>query len=502
MGPPEKRYFRLFSTQQQGDSKQNYLKLFDAIDEQEVYNEAVILEKFADEKFVKHFSQTKKYLYDNILKALKLFFADYCISVKLPDAIKDMRVLLNKGMVKPALKQYEKIENVFMVNEQFGALFDILNFGEQLWRATLNTEQGQKKVREIFQQKQMCLQYLGNLNEYIFLYNEIKYKYNKIFPARTPEEEEELKDFLEHPMLKAGNKTLSVHAEMKYYECLIMIYHGTSDFTKLRATCLEALKIMDKTEMNQYFTLDWHTMVYHRLLTAAMFLGDADFEKYKAEFEKYIDTYKFRVNLLDSINGQLRFHNAALSINFYRGEWDELFAHINSCSSFLETYWTILDPAVRADTALKLAQAFAVAGKYEAAMYWTEQIALEEKDFPIVSQVSWARQLRVLLNINQGNFTFLESLTRSTYRWLTKHGKAYETERALLKFANRTAKNEGFELQKHQTAFRRQLTKIFPQGKEKRYMIGLNILLWLKGNQNVQVPENLAKKMEEVLRAA
>ena len=47
----EKRYFRMFANMNKGSA--NYLRLFDAIDKQEVYDEKTIKEEFQGETFVK-----------------------------------------------------------------------------------------------------------------------------------------------------------------------------------------------------------------------------------------------------------------------------------------------------------------------------------------------------------------------------------------------------------------------------------------------------------------
>ena len=49
----EKRYFKLFAQRHTSGKENQYLKLFDAIDAQEVYKEDAIKKKFSKEKFVK-----------------------------------------------------------------------------------------------------------------------------------------------------------------------------------------------------------------------------------------------------------------------------------------------------------------------------------------------------------------------------------------------------------------------------------------------------------------
>ena len=62
----EKRHFKLFAARQNGG--RNYLKLFNAVEEQECYSEQLIKSKFAGENFTNQLHVTKNYLYKLILK--------------------------------------------------------------------------------------------------------------------------------------------------------------------------------------------------------------------------------------------------------------------------------------------------------------------------------------------------------------------------------------------------------------------------------------------------
>ena len=476
----EKRYFRLYATQQ-GSKDLNYLHLFDALDKIDTYSDTKLLQQFGEEAFTNNLPQTKKYLYDAILRSLKLFFADVCISVKLPDSIKDMRVLLNKGMVKQALKQYQRIEQIYTVNEQYGGLFDVLSFGEQLYRTTLTNGEQLKKVRSIFQQKQMCLQYLNNLNEYIYLRNEIEYTHWRVYPGRSAECVNDLRSYLDHPLLQRGNSTLSLSAEMAYYECLHLVYLGTSDYKALKASCLEALPIVANTEMNAYFTLKWTTTVYQRLLVSALYLNDGSFEEYQLAFDSYLTTFKNRVNLLDSINGQLRYHHVMLLRYFRKGQYQKIFHLEQAISEFLEDYWPILEATTRGEVALLLAQAYAYTGRYASAQHWTERITEAEKEHSMLSQVAWARQLQLILHFHQRHYHLLESLNRSVHRYLKKTDQLHTTERSLLKFLNRVARHQGFEVAEHERALRKELSVVLQDAFEKRYLLGLNLVRWIEG---------------------
>lgn len=481
MRKAEKRYFKLYASQQ-GNTKQNYLLLFDAIDAQEEYDEAALIKHFRTQSFSNHFSVAKKYLYDSILKSLKLFFADYCISVKIPDAIKEMRVLLNKGMFAQALKQYQKTEQIFRANEQYGGLLDLLTFGEQLWRASLTNGEAAIKIREIHREKQACVKYLSNLNEYLFIRSEIEYIYWENTPARTAAAERRLDSLLSDPLLQNEHQALSISAKMAYYDCLMMVYRGKSDYENLYKTCNRALGLLDpeKQEINHYFTFNWHTKVFHHLTLACDKLSKtAECACATNRFAEYTKTFKDRVNILDSINGQVKWLDSRLHQQFVQGNHQAVIQLAKDWQVFLNENWAYLPADYRANVALIVAQSYLFIGQTEIALIWVERVTEHEKSYPLSSQICSARLLQIMIHTQAENYFLLKSLLRSTHRLVVKRDQLFEPERLFFKYFNKIAKNHKFCLNEHLTALQQEMSAIKDEF-DLRFVEELDIITWLK----------------------
>ena len=88
----EKKYFKDFSGQG------NYIILFDAINNQEEYDEAKLLKKFAKEPFVKNFSVAKNYLYEAILRSLRAYQAGKLMDDVSYEKLQNLKILSEKGL--------------------------------------------------------------------------------------------------------------------------------------------------------------------------------------------------------------------------------------------------------------------------------------------------------------------------------------------------------------------------------------------------------------------
>ena len=95
-----------------------YLKLFDAIDKQENYDEDDIKKKFAKEKFINQIHVAKNYLYNNILKSLRLYHSDRSKVNELMDILRDVQILYDKSLYKQCRKLLEKAKKLAYTYEK------------------------------------------------------------------------------------------------------------------------------------------------------------------------------------------------------------------------------------------------------------------------------------------------------------------------------------------------------------------------------------------------
>lgn len=106
----EKRYFRISCNLQSGEK--NYLNLFEYLDQQEVYDEQVIKQKFKTEVFTKSLHVTKNYLYQLILKSLRAFHAQNYVEQRIGDHITNMLILEGRGLYHQARQALSKAQKM------------------------------------------------------------------------------------------------------------------------------------------------------------------------------------------------------------------------------------------------------------------------------------------------------------------------------------------------------------------------------------------------------
>lgn len=102
----EKRYFKIFCFS--SNNVNNYLRLFEELDKQTVYDESSIRQKFAGETFIKQLHVTKNYLKQLILSALRNYHQKFSKEIEIRSILDNIEVLYNKELVDLCKTEIEK----------------------------------------------------------------------------------------------------------------------------------------------------------------------------------------------------------------------------------------------------------------------------------------------------------------------------------------------------------------------------------------------------------
>lgn len=122
MTPSEKRYFKRFGLLQQKKDSNKYTLLFDAINEQTEYNEQALLKQFKGYDFINNFSEIKKYLFNQIQKALRNYHSQSSIDIILYNYLSDISVLYSKELYVECSRIIKKAKKIATKHEKFSLL--------------------------------------------------------------------------------------------------------------------------------------------------------------------------------------------------------------------------------------------------------------------------------------------------------------------------------------------------------------------------------------------
>lgn len=107
----EKGYFKKHATFHIRTKKgSNYVKIFDAMDAQKVYNEPKLIKKFRHERFVHQLPVAKNYLYNIILESLEAYH--HSSVMELRSLMNKAEILTDRGLYLSAKKILKKAKGM------------------------------------------------------------------------------------------------------------------------------------------------------------------------------------------------------------------------------------------------------------------------------------------------------------------------------------------------------------------------------------------------------
>ena len=128
----EKRFFKIYSERHVIGERNNYVRLFDALDRQKKYNEQAILKKFANEKFIRRLAVAKSYLYELILKSMNMYHAQNSIDAQIRELLGNVQFLYEKSLYSQADKLVNKAKKMVNDYEKWSFLVEIFRWEKKL----------------------------------------------------------------------------------------------------------------------------------------------------------------------------------------------------------------------------------------------------------------------------------------------------------------------------------------------------------------------------------
>jgi hypothetical protein len=132
MSSQEKRYFKLFIGRTANQGHNNHQVLFDAILEQEVYDEAHLLLRFKEEAFTHRFAITKRRLYEAILRSLDAFHAERSVDARIGRSLHQVQILYDKALYDDAARMLHSATRMARQHDRHHAQLAALEWEQRL----------------------------------------------------------------------------------------------------------------------------------------------------------------------------------------------------------------------------------------------------------------------------------------------------------------------------------------------------------------------------------
>lgn len=427
----EKRYFKLHTSLQQGNK--DYLKLFEEIDAQEVYDEKAIKLKFKKDSEVKNITFTKNYLYKLIFKSLNSYNEEKSIDSKLTNILNRCRILLYKALIRQYFKTLKMGKELAVKNERFSYLLEFLEIERQL---TKKEELSKNDISKVYIEENDTLDKIRNINEYKRAVNILFKIFRTDGIVRTKNEDEKINQILASVNYPDENKAMSVIAKETYYFALSIANEFKGDFEKAYFYFKKRFQIIDSnTGVFQNSLFNNYKDSFLMMISAASDSGK--FTEAENLYKKFIQSFKTS----EDQDLDVSFTRFGILLNYvlHTGNKNDFSKH----AAKLETYLTKYKDKILINTYcgyfFKLAKFHFITGDYSEALRVINQLFASRhlKYSPFIEP--YVRMLNILIHSELGNTKLLNYLISSTSKYLKSRNKLYKTESTVLNYLKKSS---------------------------------------------------------------
>src|SRR6185437_15368767 len=432
----EKRNFKLYMKRNSGSEELKSIQLFDALDKMEEYDEAQLLKK--NKNLLKQqLSNAKAHLYREILNSLRLIRNDENIDIQLHEQLDFARILYNKGLYLQSLKTLDKIKENARARNQVTFLLQILFF-EKTIESLHITRSMQDRADQLATEVDEVNDRLQSISQLSNLSLELYSWYIRNGVARNEKDEVAVQEFFER------NLPADVTGCEGFYEKLYL-YQSYSWYAYIRQDFLNyyryTQKWVDLFEKEPYM-LAIETSQYikgmHNLLGAHFdLLNDQKFRETIKQFEDFSESDIVRNNVNNRIQTFVYLYISKLNQHFIDGTFTEGLGLVPYIEDKLKEYWIYLDRHRILVFYYKIGCLYFGSGDYEQTIVYLNRIINLKMDLRTDLQC-YSRLLHLIAHYELGNFSLLEYLTKSVYRFMAKMENLSLVEEEIFKFLRKS----------------------------------------------------------------
>ena len=425
----EKRYFKLFA-REGGGGDNKYLRLFEAIEQQAEFDEEALKQRIygPDPIESRKYSELKNYLFEWILKSLQAYDEKTSADYRLKSTLLGVRALFRRSRYEDALYWLEKARRLARQYEHFTSLVEVVNWEKQIAYARTDIAFLDAELTRMEREEREYLRQLENLATYRSIFLQLLTSLRKDASLRREEQARFIEGLLDHPQLQHIDQAISHQARVYFYRILSVASYARKDYPRFYELNRELIQLMEgrpdllREDVSEYISA---------LSNMALSCG------YMRRIDELREVLKkFRKVRPNTPDDELKIHRQYYMNQFglciAQGDFEE---GLKALKEHQEEVQRFSEALFRKNTFYY--QYFYIyfgVGNYEQALaYLNEWLALsgniERKDLQ-----SLARILNLIIHFEMGNTLLLESLIRSTQRFLKKEEHMYEYERAMLHF--------------------------------------------------------------------
>lgn len=337
----EKRNFKLYVKRNSATVDLKIIRLFDALDKMNDYNEEILLRKNKSIK-KQQLSNIKAHLYRQLLASLRLLNNEDNIDIQLHEQMDHARILYNKGLYIQSLRILDKIKENARARNQYTFLLQVLFFEKKI-EALHITRSMQDRADQLVNEVNEVNDRLVSISQLSNLSLQLYSWYIRNGHARNEKDEIAVKQFFERHLsiVKTGS---GFYENLYLYQCYCWYAFILQDFLLYYRYAQKWVDLFKK----EPFMIEVESAHYikgmHNLLSAHFDLQNhKKFYEVLKEFEQFGDSDIVKQNENNRIQLFIYLHISRFNMHFMEGTFSEGVKLVPNLEEKLKEYYLYMD---------------------------------------------------------------------------------------------------------------------------------------------------------------
>src|SRR5690554_2298630 len=371
----EKRYFKIYASRHTIGTKNNGVRIFDFIEQQEAFNEEEIYQHFKGEAFLNKFPITKNRLYEQIISALDAFHVSKNLDAQLYKMLHSVDILYSKGLYDHAVRELNKAKRLAKKHNKMAILLQLANEEKKILETQGYQNVKSKELDEHAEKTLKLTQQYDFYNALWIIKSKLFIQLNQFGQARSTKEMDaynklynEFKKITTPKTITFENQYLINHFESAYY---FAILEHEQSLQKLNDNQILFIKSKRKTKEypNQYFSILTNLIHLKAKLgdTKAIQIHLNELKAFQYELKSII-TKDLAIKLFSSIN------SIELKILNHEGSFQKATALAPKIEEGMNKYDTEITPFRKAYLAFNMSIAFFGNEDFKESLRWINLI--------------------------------------------------------------------------------------------------------------------------------
>ncbi len=488
LSPSEVAYFKKYSRIHSQEKKPNYVRIFEALEKQDSYDEQAILQEFKGEAFTNNFATAKGDLKEKILESLREYHSNKSIDARLKKMLDYLPILFEKKLFTEMQKRLRTARKLAEKHEKHLALLDIINW-ERRTLFVLPIKKASAKLETSIAEQKTLMQAVQTTQHYQNLNDRLIFLWQSDYQFRRPENESRHKEIMQQIDWEKTSTSLS---SKLFFHNINAVCHRIDGLSK------EAFehygRVIQLFESNASLKTEYPTF-YKKSLCGylSMAYNNRQLDEFPTVLKKiknlpqediYTESEVFKVVALLQM---LYYINTAQ----YEAAADMV--------KYIRKHWATYSPYIRAGRQLaifyNITVLFLILEEWKKSLTWLESIlhfgaTQERKDVQ-----GTARILQLIIFYELQDWNSLENRINSGQRNLRKNDQLFLFEKTVLDFFRQLVGVASKKEKQATFATFAQTLKEFADTKERKALGLQEVTLWCTSRlKNISIKETMQQE--------